>query len=348
MNLNALIKQKLDTPTTIMTKPINLGRLETLTMNQLMPGEATTFTPWLSQNIDLLSARLDMNLLVEGTEVDAGDFSADILARDVSTNKLVVIENQYGSTDHRHLGQILTYASMLDAQTVIWIAETIRIEHQATVNFLNQHLRSGLALYALEMSAICIDDSRPALSFNVVCAPNERFVKPAGDEISQTQMRYQAFFQRLIDVLRTQHQFTNARVGQPQGWYSFSSSNSKLYRYSVSFAAKSRIRVEVYIDSPERDLNKALLAALRERASHIEAAFGALGSCLQWEELETKRASRVALYREGSIDMPSEQLQEIEQWAVAQLLSFKRVFPTFIKEVMSELVKEHIAWEAYL
>lgn len=332
-----------------MNKQMQLGQLQNLPMNQFMPGEATTFTPWLSQNIDLLSARLDMNLLVEGTEVDAGDFSADILARDVSTNKLVVIENQYGSTDHRHLGQILTYASMLGAQTVIWIAEAIRAEHQATINFLNQHLRSGLQLYALEVGAIRIDDSRPALTFNVVCAPSERSVKPTGAEISETQTRYQAFFQRLIDVLRTEHQFTNARVGQPQGWYTFASENSKLYRYSVSFAAKSRVRVEVYIDSPERELNKALLATLRERAPEIEAAFRSTpGPSLEWEELESKRASRIAVYREGNIDMPSAQLQEIEPWMVAELLSFKRVFPAFIKQAMGELVKEHGAWEMYL
>jgi hypothetical protein len=150
-------------------------------------------------------------------------------------------------------------------------------------------------------------------------------------------------------VLRTEHQFTNARVGQPQGWYTFASENSKLYRYSVSFAAKSRVRVEVYIDSQARELNKALLAALRERAPEIEAAFGATPrASLEWEELESKRASRIAVYREGSIDTPSEQLLEIEQWMVAQLLNFKRVFPAFIKQAMGELIQEHGDWETYL
>jgi len=286
------------------TKDLQLGQLQTLPMNQFMPGEAATFTPWLSQNLELLSSKLDMNLLVEGTDVDAGDFFADILARDVTTNKLVVIENQYGSTDHRHLGQILTYAAMLDAQAVIWIAENIRSEHQATINFLNQHLRSGLQLYALEVSAIRIDDSRPALTFNVVCAPSERSAKPDVEDISETQTRYQGFFQRLIDVLRTEHQFTNARVGQPQGWYTFASENSKLYRYSVSFATRSRVRVEVYIDSPQRELNKALLTALQERAPEINQPFG---TDLEWELLESKRASRIAVYRDGSMEMPSAQ-----------------------------------------
>jgi len=32
---------------------------------------------------------------------------------------------------------------------------------------------------------------------------------------------------------------------------------------------------------------------------------------------------------------------------VAQLLSFKRVFPAYIKQAMAELVTVHGAWEAY-
>jgi hypothetical protein len=51
----------------------------------------------------------------ESVEAPAGDFSAGIRARDLSTGHLVVIENQFGNTDHKHLGQLLTYSSVLDA-----------------------------------------------------------------------------------------------------------------------------------------------------------------------------------------------------------------------------------------
>ena len=50
----------------------------------------------------------------------------------------VLIENQLEATDHRHFGQILTYAAGLDAYTVIWIAKRFRREHCAMLDWQNR------------------------------------------------------------------------------------------------------------------------------------------------------------------------------------------------------------------
>ena len=119
-----------------------------------------------------------MDLELESIETSAGDFSADIVARDLSTNRLVVIENQYGGTDHKHLGQLITYASVLGAGAVVWIAETLRPEHKSAMDFLNQNLKEGLRLYAVEASAVRIDDSKPAFVLTVISMPSEVSVLP--------------------------------------------------------------------------------------------------------------------------------------------------------------------------
>ena len=309
---------------------MDLGTIHAVALKELWTGEATHFTPWLAKNIDTLGNKLGMDLELESTEAAAGDFSADIIARDLSTNKLVVIENQYGSTDHRHLGQIITYASVLGAGAVVWIAETVRPEHKSAVDFLNQNLKEGLSLFAIEASAIRIDDSKPAFILNVVSMPVEvPLVAEVAPAPSETKERYRAFFQSLIDELRENHQFTNARSGQPQNWYTFASDNSKLYKYSTSFARGGRVRVEIYIDSGDKAKNEQLFDCLHERKSEIEIA---LGFNLEWERLDSSRACRIAVYRDGEIEADSELLADIRNWTVENLLKFKKVFPAKVQQ----------------
>ena len=303
---------------------MELGRIQTVPLKELWPGEATHFTPWIAKNLDILGEKLGMDLEIESTEASAGDFSADIVARDLSTNKLVVIENQYGGTDHKHLGQLITYASVLGAGAVVWMAESIRGEHKSAMDFLNQNLKESLSFYAVEASAIRIDESRPAFVLTVVSMPSEAAVNPPpGPELSETKERYRTYFQSLIDELRETHKFTNARTGQPQNWYTFASENSKVYTYSTSFAKGGRVRVEVYIDTGDKARNEQVFDCLLARKQEMEAA---LNFELTWERLDSRRACRIAVYRDGEIDADSETLADIKSWTIQNLLRFKAVF----------------------
>ncbi|MCZ8092292.1 MAG: DUF4268 domain-containing protein [Acidovorax sp.] len=312
---------------------MDLGTIENISLKSLWPGEATHFTPWLAQNLEVLGKKLGMDLQLESTEASAGDFSADIVARDLSSNKLVVIENQFGGTDHKHLGQIITYASVLGAGAVVWIAEAIRPEHKAAMDFLNLNLKETLSLYAVEASAIRINDSKPAFILSIVSMPNEANTASAevAQGISETQEKYRSYFQLLIDELRERHRFTNARTGQPQNWYTFASDNSKIYKYGTSFTTGGKSRVEIYIDCGDKAKNEQLFDKLFENKNEIEAG---IGQELSWERLDNRRACRVAIYRDGEIDAETEVLGEIRQWAIRGLLKFKEVFPLFIQNAL--------------
>jgi hypothetical protein len=315
-------------------KIMELGKIQNVFLKELWPGEATHFTPWLAQNLDVLADKLGMDLELESTEVSVGDFSADIIAIDLSTNRRVIIENQFGSTDHRHLGQLITYSSVLGVGVVVWIAETIRSEHKSAIDFLNQNLKESLRLYAVEASIIRIDESKPAFVLNVVSMPAEAPVV-SGDpqQLSETREKYRTYFQGLIDELRETHKFTNARSGQPQNWYTFSSENSRVYTYSTSFSKGGRVRVEVYIDCGDKTKNEQLFECLLNK--HKDELEAALGFALSWEILDHRRACRIAVYRDGEIDADSEKLVDIKQWAIENLLKFKAVFPNRILQCSS-------------
>lgn len=315
---------------------MEFGKIVEVPLRELWPGEATHFTPWLSANLQLVSERLGLELELESVESAAGDFSADIVAKDVATNRRVIIENQYGGTDHRHLGQILTYSSVLNASVVIWIAEKIRSEHKSAIDFLNQNLRQSLQIFAVEANIIRIDDSKPAFGLKVVCMPTElsSSATSTSQEATETQEKYRSYFQSLLDELRNVYKFTNARAAQPQNWYTFTSENSKVYKYSTSFSLGARVRAEIYIDTGDKLRNEAIFDVLLAQRELVEAAYG---SVLEWEKLDTKRACRIAIYTDGDIDADSEKLTEIKKWVVINLLRLRQILPPFLEKAISSV-----------
>jgi hypothetical protein len=140
---------------------------------------------------------------------------------------------------------------------------------------------------------------------------------------------YLPWFQALIDTLREEHQFTNARVAQPQNWYSFASGFTRV-QYSVVFTQQG-LRVEVYLDPGERDDNKQLFDSLLAQRGDIEREFG---ESLSWERLDDRRASRVGIYRETTIASPPEDLAEAREWSIERLIRFKRVFPPRLEKLL--------------
>src|SRR5687767_8222596 len=95
---------------------INLGRLERVELRNIWLSEASDFTPWLArqENLAILGETLGIDLELEAQERPVGPFRADILCKDIETDRWVLIENQLERTDHSHLGQLLTYASGLE------------------------------------------------------------------------------------------------------------------------------------------------------------------------------------------------------------------------------------------
>lgn len=90
-----------------------LGKLQKIDLRDIWDTESGHFTPWLAQseNIELLSAAIGIDLEVEAQEKNVGPFRADILCKDTTTESWVLIENQLERTDHTHLGQLIGLGS---------------------------------------------------------------------------------------------------------------------------------------------------------------------------------------------------------------------------------------------
>ena len=309
------------------------GELKRLNPRTVWKSESREFTPWLAKNIQKLGDTLGKELELVETEASVGDFAVDILARDLGTGHDVIIENQFGSTDHDHLGKLMTYAAGFDVSTVVWIAETMREEHRQALDWLNRVTDTTTQFFGILIELIQVDDSRPAYNFRPVVFPNEwsKSRKPGVDKKPSAKMEaYRDYFQKMIDELREEHSFTGARVGQPQSWYGFASGYSGI-TYAACFSIGERVRVELYIDQGIAESNKQLFDWLYKDKTAIERE---LGFNLEWERLDDKRASRIAVYHKGTIEDRTEEVEEYRKWSISNLLKFKEVFDPRLEEYM--------------
>lgn len=86
-----------------------------------------------------------------------------------------------------------------------------------------------------------------------------------------------------------------------------------------SFARKKQFRVEHYIDLGSQEKTKLLFDNLYTYKSEIESK---LGEPLSWERLDSKRASRIALYHAGAITNGEDELSTLRSWAVKSCIKF--------------------------
>lgn len=312
----------------------NIGIIEELDLRTLFSREAEDFTPWLSDNLERLSEQLGVEIIDPEIEKTVGDFRLDIVASDANSRQPVAIENQLTPTDHTHLGQLITYASGIEAGIVIWVSTEIRQEHQQALNWLNEN--SDTSFFGVEARAIKIGDSSPAIDFRVKVAPNDwsRSVRGDGGSrvISDRNKLYLAFYKELIQQYWSQ--FSNRRMpkAQPQSWFTFGGGKSGI-AFGWSFRHANRFSAEIYIDvakTPEQ--NVKYLEQLQDLVPEVPEGL----EDLQWEELPGKRACRIVVYRPGEIAAISSNpgmKTEVINWGIEKMRLLEETFRDKIKRL---------------
>ena len=311
----------------------DFGELQKVPLRAIWQHEANDFTPWLAENIEVLGDALGLVLELTDKEASVGDFSLDLLAKDLVSLRTVIIENQLSQTDHDHLGKLLTYAAGFDASTVIWLSEEVRDEHRQALEWLNQKTDINTQFFGVVVEILKIDDSMPAFNFKPVVFPNE-WQKSERQKVSantsQKLEKYRGYFQVLIDELRESHGFPGAgsvKAKNHNRQY-FAAGISGVY-YRAGFAG-GRVSASVYMGGED----KSLFDNLEKRAAAISSKFGRE---LEWERLDEKKRSTVSVYRDGSVESSQIELEEIREWHITYLLKLKEVFAPEIKRARERI-----------
>jgi Domain of unknown function (DUF4268) len=308
----------------------SLGRLERVDLRAIWVSEATSFTPWLArpENMAVLAETLNIDLELEAQERAVGPFRADLLCKDLDTDRWVLIENQLERTDHTHLGQLLTYASGLEAVTIVWIAARFTEEHRSTLDWLNKITDESFRFFGLEVELWRIGNSPAAPKFNIVSKPNDwshsvaqaaRAIDDA--ELSDTRVMQREFWAALNRVLEVMSgPVSGARKPQPQSWMAYSIGRSGFNLGAVMNRQKQLVRAELYIAG---DLAKTFFGLLKNQEAEIETA---LGYPLEWEELPDARDCRIACYLNNVDPADKADWPKQQEWLAKRLNEMHRVF----------------------
>lgn len=276
-----------------MSSNIPLGRLKEVDIRELWAHEQYNFSNWLAkeENIELLNETVGLTLTDIDKEVYVGSYRCDLVAVDETTDVKIIIENQLDSTDHDHLGKIITYASGLDANVIIWIVKEAREEHKSAIEWLNNNMAKEISFFLLEIKAYRIGDSLPAPMFKVVEKPND-FIKSnksvKDGDLSKTQAERLNFWTEFNRVVTENGKPFNVRKATTDHWYDVAIGTSDAH-ISITLVNKDgTIGVELYV----RD-SKDLFDNLYEHKEEIE---NKLGFNMHWERLDDKKASRIKSY----------------------------------------------------
>ena len=248
------------------------------------------FSDWLAENLSRLGDELGMALERSEREKAVGPFSADIICADQISKFDVVIENQFTRTDHDHLGKMITYASGLQSQIIIWVAPRFRDEHRSAIDWLNDISGPETGFFDVVLEVFQISDSAYAPHFGIVARPNDwqRHVKRSsstsrGMPPNETALKLmsfwedvRAYFEKRSDFMTEQ---SSVRVGNTKFDFThyFPSTVPRHYLRAKFNRDITQFHVEIFLsgsrDRPEysQDWLKHLMAVKDE----IEEVAGA-------------------------------------------------------------------------
>ena len=227
------------------------------------------------------------------------------------------------STNHDHLGKIITYASGHDAKTIIWVVKDVREEHRRAVDWLNEHTDDEINIFLCRIELWKIDDSKLAPKFQIVSSPNnwtKTIKRSSNDEMSATKMLQLNYWTQLSEMIDNDGDYNavfNSRKPKGQHWYNLAIGSSLAHISLTINTRENDIKTQIWI----RD-NKDLYDYLYSQKEEIEEQ---LGFPLRWERLDNKKASYTNIIK--SINLNNEDnWDEAIKWHLDMAVNFYNVF----------------------
>lgn len=307
----------------------NLGSIKKVELRNAWKHEALDFTNWLAEeeNLRLLSDEIGIDIKLIQTEATVGRFNVDILAEEETTDNKIIIENQLETTNHDHLGKIITYASGIEAKTIIWVVKDAREEHRQAIDWLNEHTVEDILFFLVKIELWQIGDSPFAPKFEIISSPNNwaktvRQSVSSGGAVTETKAKQLEFWQSYKEFTEKSGKSFKTQKPAPQHWFNIATGSSHATISLTVNSFDNAIRTELYIHN-----NKDLFHHLYNHRDEIERE---IGLNLEWMELPGKKASRIKAQIVGTIE-DEQKWDSYFVWMMQNTEKFQSVFGKRLK-----------------
>jgi hypothetical protein len=218
----------------------------------------------------------------------------------------------------------------LDASSIIWIATQFSEEHIKALDWLNDHTTEDFGFYGVQVELWQIDDSKPAIRFNVVSKPNEAVriaaKTKANEELSESKKFQLEFWTRFRDKLASTKRANSSHTPRAQYWYNVSLGKSNIHISNTCNTDQKTVGIRIYISNK---IAETMLPFLETKKSEIEAA---IGEHLNWNPNPENRDKIIQLLHQTDFNDPT-RVEEALNWLVEYTIKFRDVFSKIVAKV---------------
>jgi len=303
------------------------GELKELTnLRDYWKDEARDFTPWLSKNIELLADAVNLQITVEETESRSGKYRADILASEKRTGQKIIIENQLEDLDHKHIGQAITYAKVKEAEIIIWVVKHADDEQRTTIRKMNNDTDDNFGHFLCEIRLYSIDNSKPAVKFEVIEKPAEDWFKKFSKLESETKNNHSEYWTACQEYVFKNEMFAENFKRRKV------TSGSTLDFGITDFPATGFI--SVLRDNNKNELHARLYIPNDKNFFHSfhdnkEAIEAVANLNFVWDEKPDRNVTTVGIAKEVSLD-DKNAWQEQFDWLIDVMIKIKKSFTCYL------------------
>lgn len=311
---------------------MKIGRRTQITnLRQVWPTEPD-FSDWLVTEDGLALISEDIGVFVEDARRESrpGDYPADVVGHALGDeNHVIVIENQFGKTNHDHLGKLLTYAAMHSAMTGIWISEHISNDHRKVIDWLNENTPSHVSLYLAQLKAYRIGDSSVAPQLDVVSRPNIQAklqAKENSQELTQIEKWRQKVWEDILNYIRSRNPPFSVQSASDDHWSNISIGRSDFWIGLTLVPKNQRIGCELAMNPAWKD------EAFNQLLAQKDAIEKELGAVLDWRPMSDRKSARVLL--EVAIDPKNDDnRQAVKEWMFEKSVAFYKAFHDRVRKL---------------